>query len=300
MKDYYNIITPIYNELLLVDKYLKDWLYTENNPTIINLINFLFSDSKKIRSAVSFLCIYLISNRISDSQIKISALVELLHNASLIHDDVIDNSDTRRNKPSLKNLYGNQQAVLIGDFLLAVALSELAKINNQSITSMFAKSFINVCNGEIQQNLNQHNYISIDKYILKSEQKTAELFKLTLKASMLQIQNSKYLQFAENFGKYFGIAFQIRNDIDDIFYKKSTDFQNGIYTAPIIYYLQNNKLENCKNVNINSLLTNDILEQSNSLCSFYAKKALDLLDDFSDNQYRKALVNLCELIQKGN
>lgn len=303
-QQYFNNINIISEELSLVDNELKRMLLSCKNSFTRQFFDFIFSNSKKIRSTITILFIKMIRGKITKKQLKLCALIELLHNASLIHDDIVDNSDIRRNKPSFKKLFGCRQAVLAGDFLLSLCLKELSEINNNDISLLFAKSLMNICNGEIVQISQEQKDISIENYIYKSEQKTAELFKTLLISSFLIENLQNYVNFAENFGKFFGIAFQIRDDIDDFCSSLekniiSEDIQNGIYTAPVIYFLQENKEKEIKILFKKNSSNSKYTSLANDLCSLYCDKALDLLSDFTDNQYKNVLIKLCNMLKKG-
>ena len=301
MKNYFETISIINKELFFIDEQIKRIISYSPNFLFDNLIDFILAKSKKIRSVITILVLKSILGEVSETQLKICALVELIHNASLIHDDIIDNAEKRRNKPSFNKLFGEKNAVITGDFLLSLSLKELSNINNSKVTSFFANSLTNICLGELNQNFERHQILSIEKYIEKSKLKTAELFKLSLNSCLIAENQQKYLNFAEDFTNNFGIAFQIRDDINDfsknLSDKTKNDFQNGIYTAPIIYFKE--QYQN-KEISIENILNSNAITKSELLCNHYVNNALDLLTDFSDNQYKTILTNLCKQLKGPN
>ena len=301
MKNYFETISIINKELCFIDKQIKKIISSSPDFLFDNLIDFVLSKSKKLRSVITILVLKSIFKEVSEKQLKICALVELIHNASLIHDDVIDNAERRRNKHSFNNLFGEKNAVIAGDFLLSLSLKELADINNSKITSLFANSLTNICLGELNQNFEKHQILSIEKYIEKSKLKTAELFKLCLISCLVVENQQENISFAEDFANNYGIAFQIRDDINDfsktLSDKTKNDLQNGIYTAPIIYFKE--QYPN-KDITIENILNSNAITKSKQLCNLYIDNALDLLTDFSDNQYKAVLIKLCKQLKGQN
>lgn len=292
MKNYFDIIKPVKPELDTVNSYLEEFLSDFSKYFAYDIV----SNSKKIRSAVTILFVKMIFGKIEN--LKLCALVELLHNTSLIHDDVVDDADIRRNAPSFKKVFGNKEAVIAGDFLLSVALKEYGKF--EGITDLFADTLITMCRGEAEQLAGRNKLPTVEDYILKSEQKTSELFKLSLKSCLIAQNGKEYLPVAEDFAKYFGIAFQIRDDINDIICPEKNnhlenDIKNGIYTLPVILYRSQNP--NAE-INAENIKNSEALNDSIALCHSYFDKALDLLNDFSDNQYKQTLTDLCKMLKR--
>ncbi|MGN0013806.1 MAG: polyprenyl synthetase family protein [Candidatus Gastranaerophilaceae bacterium] len=303
MKDYKQIISIIQDELQQVDRYLKKMILTEKSFLSDKFLDFCFYKAKKIRSVTTILFIKSIFGKVSPLQIRICALVELLHNASLIHDDIIDNSDLRRNKPSFNNLFDNKTAVLAGDFLLASALKELSEINIPQITVLFSKALLKICSGEIEQISEKNKIISIDKYLEKSEKKTSELFKLAINCSLFAERQTQYLNIGNEFGKSFGIAFQIRDDLLNFTSQNcgkpsGNDILQGIYTAPSIYYFNSHEFEKIDETTIEKIKKSSAISETKIILEKFVKQTLDLTKNFTDNQYKQALTDLCRLLEK--
>lgn len=303
MKDYKQTISTIQNELETVDQYLKKMILREKSFLSEKFLDFCFYKSKKIRSATTILFIKSIFGEVSPLQIRICALVELLHNASLIHDDIIDNSDLRRSKPSFNKTFDNKTAVLAGDFLLASALKELSEINIPQITALFSNALLKICSGELEQISEKNKIISIDKYLEKSEKKTSELFKLAINCSLSAENQTEYLNIGNEFGKNFGIAFQIRDDLLNFTSQDSdkplgNDLLQGIYTAPAIYYFNSHEFEKIDITIIEKIKKSSAISETKFLLEKFAKQTLDLTNNFTDNQYKQALTDLCKLLEK--
>lgn len=300
---YSNATETISSELHQVDEKILEILSKNQNILTQNFISYILMGSKKIRSTISILSVKALNESFSSKQASICAISEIIHNASLIHDDIIDNSEQRRGKPSFNNIFGNSAAVLSGDFLISVVLKELLSLNNQTILKRYIETFSTLCAGEINQLGEKNKIISVDEYIEKTERKTAELFKTTLFSTFYTENLYENITFAENFAKNFGIAFQIRDDILDITQKSTgkpvlSDLNNGIYTLPVIIFAEEKNITNPQKINLSDLQNSCAISKAVDLCAKYANRALDLLEHFSDNQYAKALKNLCEELKR--
>ena len=181
---------------------------------------------------------------------KLAAMVELTHLASLIHDDIVDDSPYRRGKQSIQGKYGKDAAVFAGDFLIARVFYYGVVENLNEAVSILAKTIENMCIGEIEQELYHYQEdISEEKYFEIIERKTAALFQAACSIGARESVCSKELtQKLELFVKNLGLIFQIKDDIldftsnsKDLGKETHKDFQNGIYTFPVIMALKNFK-----------------------------------------------------------
>ena len=182
---------------------------------------------------------------------KLAAMVELTHLASLIHDDIVDDSPYRRGKQSIQGKYGKDAAVFAGDFLIARVFYYGVVENLNEAVSILAKTIENMCIGEIEQELYHYQEdISEEKYFEIIERKTAALFQAACSIGARESVCSKELtQKLELFVRNLGLMFQIKDDIldftsnsKDLGKETHKDFQNGIYTFPVIMTLKNSKL----------------------------------------------------------
>ena len=177
--------------------------------------------------------------------------LELLHTASLVHDDVVDESGERRGQPSVNAIYNNKVSVLVGDFILSTALLHVAKTNNQRIIEYLAELGRTLAAGEILQLSNINNQeISEAVYYDVIKQKTAALFEACAAIGALSANASDGdVEEAKVFGQNLGIVFQIRDDIFDYFDSKEigkptgNDMAEGKLTLPVIYALNNSPYE---------------------------------------------------------
>jgi octaprenyl-diphosphate synthase len=177
--------------------------------------------------------------------------LELLHTASLVHDDVVDESAERRGQASVNATYNNKVAVLVGDYILSTALLNVAKTGNQRIVEYLAELGRTLSNGEILQLTNiQNQEISEDVYYQVIKQKTAALFEACAAIGALSAGASEeQVKQSGDFGRNLGIMFQIRDDIFDYFDSKEigkptgNDMTEGKLTLPVIYALNHTDFE---------------------------------------------------------
>ena len=182
---------------------------------------------------------------VNDVTLRSAVGLELLHTASLVHDDVVDESKERRGQPSVNAVYNNKVAVLVGDYVLSTALLNISYTNNSDILRSIAVLGRNLSNGEILQLSNiQNTEFSEDIYYDVIKMKTAALFESCCEVGTLSVNaNEKQIELAKEFGRNLGIIFQIRDDIFDYYDSKEigkptgNDMAEGKLTLPVLYAL---------------------------------------------------------------
>lgn len=278
-EQYNNILTVVKSDIERVNSELISFINLDE-PLKSKLIEFLTSPSKRIRPLLMFLFLRANNIEINERHYTLATAVELVHNASLIHDDIIDNSKVRRTIKTLNFEFDNKLAVIAGDYLLSIALHKISLLNSPETIDMFANTLSMMCDGETFQYFNKYKIPTLENYIKKSEQKTAKLFETALKSSFL-ISNSDIADKAEDFGKNFGIAFQIHDDLINAKTSQS-DISDGIYTAPIIY---SNSIDNLSSG----------IEKTFCLLNNYIDRAKQNLQEIENNKYKQALLELLEI-----
>jgi octaprenyl-diphosphate synthase len=170
----------------------------QNDDNIFNNINLDFS-------------------KIDDKRYLAASAIELLHTESVIHDDIIDEENVRRGKPSFHIKYGYNNSILTADFVLGIILNITSKLNNPRISSEIANAAIRMSEGEIMEiRLNKANAITEDDYIKVLENKTASLFETSTRiGAILAEADEEDIRAMGNFGHLMGIAYQIHDDLDD-------------------------------------------------------------------------------------
>lgn len=171
------------------------------------------SASKRLRPKLIFACLEVLDLPVTHEQMKVALAIEILHNASLIHDDIIDESPTRRGLESFYKKFGAKKSVLLGDYLLSIAMKLVAQINSPRVLEIFSDNMLKICEGELMA-------ASVENYIEKITKKTALLFVCGVSSALELAQTSSDItpsirQNLEDFILNYGIAFQIKDDIDD-------------------------------------------------------------------------------------
>ena len=238
----FNVISK---ELKLVEENLITRLDTKSS-LLKEIINYIFkAGGKRLRPALCLL-IAKSTRKITSKHIILAELTELIHTASLIHDDIIDSAKLRRGMETINNLWNDKISVITGDFLFAEASVRLGELENTEIVKIYAKVLSDLCSGEIEQYSSLFNTnISWEYYLQKSTTKTASLFAAACKSAViLNEQDQQTIEQANRFGSYLGIAFQIVDDILDftsnskvVGKEVGADLKQGIITAPALFAL---------------------------------------------------------------
>jgi geranylgeranyl pyrophosphate synthase len=257
--------------------------FPDNNPVLERLAEYFSTPSKHIRAVLSFLYLRSLDISIDDKQILFQTVIELIHNASLIHDDVIDDSKVRRGYLSLNYSEGNHLAVILGDYVISKALKLLCKLHNAEIFELFSNTMSDMCLGEIIQQNSLYKIPSLEEYIDKTYKKTGALFNMAI-AGAINISGCQGYRVS-NFAKSFGIAFQLRDDIKNVVENSvNGDIKNGIYAAPVIFGGSVEKYSSG-------------IEKAVGLSDNYIQNAVSELKNIKDNKYKAALIELTELLK---
>lgn len=244
-----SLFAPVEADLRVLAENLKR-LVGARHPILYPAAEHLFgAGGKRVRPAIVLLLsrATLIDQDITPRHRRLAEITEMIHTASLVHDDVIDESEVRRGVPTVHSIFGTRVAVLAGDFLFAQASWYLANLDSLEVVKLLSKVIMNYAEGEIQQGLNQFDtHSSIEAYLEKSYYKTASLFANSSKAvGILSGVSPKLAEDLYQFGRHFGLAFQIIDDIldftgsADVLGKPAgSDLKDGNLTAPALYAIE--------------------------------------------------------------
>lgn len=220
------------------------------------------SGGKRIRPLTHYFLTQLLDYK-GKEWLDVGTIAELIHAASLLHDDVIDGADLRRGKPTIGKLYGNKTAILAGDYLLACGIDHLNSLNNPQLMSAYTSVIRDLSVGElIQMQWEKNSNITMKEYNQIIYGKTASLFgAVGLTAGILSEVNENKKKQLHKFGVNMGMLFQIKDDYIDYFQSSENsgktqmkDFINGLYTYPLIVLKEKaNKKEISEMKNILSL-----------------------------------------------
>lgn len=232
------------DELLLFDKYFRESVKSYN-PRVAEMITYVFNTNGKRLRPTLVLLTAKACGRIIPETYHGAVTVELLHTATLVHDDVIDKSEMRRGKKSVNAVFDNTKAVLIGDYLLSTALMESVKTNDLGIVAIISELGQNLSEGELNQySLAQEVIVDEDAYFEVIDKKTASLMRASITIGAITGGADKELiSQLSRLGRLLGICFQIRDDIFDYYHADvgkptGNDIREGKITLPLIYALQ--------------------------------------------------------------
>ena len=257
------------DELNLIENKLYN-LDDHNEAMYKDLSDFIGGKSKRIRSAICLLYLKAHNCVISDNIIDLLLAVELIHNASLLHDDVMDDSHLRRGVPNLFDKYGSKLSVVSGDYILSVAVENLLKLGDNKIFKWFLDAVKKMSEAEIKQFFSRNSDISIEQYLNISQGKTASLFVACIKSAALL--SGLDTDIASDFAYNFGILFQINNDMEAD--SANNDLKNGVKTS----------------VSISGI------EKTLALKDNYKEELSKILKKFPDNRYKYGIKDLIELL----
>jgi len=317
MQNFSEIQALMKSDLEMTDDILINRL--NSNVELINQMShyIINSGGKRIRPLLLLLCARATSYSGKDHH-AMAVVIELIHTATLLHDDVVDESTTRRGQNTVNELWGNAPSVLVGDFLYSRAFEIMVEPNSMEIMRVLSKATNQISEGEVLQLLNIRNAkVSRSDYFGVIEQKTACLFKAACQiAGILSESSEELITALGSFGMHLGNAFQIIDDTLDYESDSSIigkeigdDLSEGKVTLPMIYALEQttgkeNKIltnaiteADASNIdNIVDILVNiKAFEFSRNVAKDESIKALNSLKVIPESNYRSALKLLCEL-----
>jgi len=244
---YLELKNSVDEKLILVEEKIKSKLYSKVSLVDEMTSYHLRTGGKRLRALLTLgsakICGYSKGSR----DVNLAACVELIHAATLMHDDVIDNSDIRRGKKTLNSIWGNQSSILVGDYLLSRCFEMMVEDGNLEILKLLSTTSAEISQGEVLQLQHKGEIDMLEETYLKIiSAKTASLFAAATKVgSILANKESKIKEALEFYGKNLGLTFQIADDSLDynselkFFGKKiGNDFYEGKITLPIILLYQ--------------------------------------------------------------
>lgn len=217
------------------------------DPAIEGYVSYaLDSSGKRLRPLVALLA-GAATGRLTDEHLDLAVIVELIHLATLIHDDIIDDAERRRSQPTLNARWGNALSVLLGDSLFAHALDLSTRFDNADVSRAIARATRDVCSGEIIQTQRRFDlHLAIEEYLRIIELKTATLFAVAAElGARLNAAPISQVEALANFGRHLGAAYQIYDDCIDLAGCESatgktlgTDLRKGKMTLPMLQLLR--------------------------------------------------------------
>lgn len=312
------LFKQINSDLKLVEEEL--FRFVANDFPILkeSAVHLLAAGGKRLRPAFTLLAGKFYNYRLEDI-LPVAVSLELIHMATLVHDDVVDASMTRRGKPTVKALWGNIVSVQTGDYLLAKALELISRINNPEISRILAVVSVEMCQGEIQQIKTSYDMRqNIRNYYYRIRRKTAMLIEASCRLGAIVTGAPRRQIWALGaYGHALGMAFQIVDDVLDVTAEAKElgkpiggDLRQGIMTLPIIVALERlpqrgileeivikeDKSEVDVSRAIDLIIGTGAINESMRWANLYIKKAKKHLEELPNVPARKALADLAEFV----
>jgi octaprenyl-diphosphate synthase len=295
-----------------------------DNPLLNDVLDYIYAKRGKQLRPILVLLSAGLCRGITSKTIQSAVSLELMHTASLMHDDVVDDTPMRRGAKATHEIWSNKIAILVGDFILAKAIELLSAVRNTSILGIVSEMCASLTSGELLQlHAGESMWISEEQYLQVIKHKTAHLFSACSEAGAVSAGATNRQQTAmRQFGMYLGLCFQLKDDvfdysdIEDLGKPTMNDLRDGKATIPIIKSLQRAPKEEAEHIKeLAKALANksphiDSFEAEQEIRSFvlrydgiryayqlmdkYRKKAVDALSIFPENKYKESLISLLD------
>jgi all-trans-nonaprenyl-diphosphate synthase len=311
-----SLFSPVDNDLRLLTDNLKKLIGARHELLEAAAEHLFEAGGKRIRPAIVLLVARatMLEQDITQRHRRLAEITEMIHTASLVHDDVIDEADLRRKVPTVNSLFGNKIAVLAGDFLFAQSSWYLANLDNLEVVKLLSEVIRDYAEGEIQQAINRFNTnLSIETYLEKTYYKTASLIANSAKAAgLLSEVSPETAEHLYSYGRYLGLAFQIVDDVFDfttpteILGKPSgSDLSGGTITAPVLYAMEENpylevliEREFSEEGDIEQALSlvkeSNGIQKARELAIYHAKLAVQHLECLTPSTASQALADMAD------
>jgi geranylgeranyl pyrophosphate synthase len=309
--------TPVQEQILLVEERMRAQGADCDQDLRAALEHLLAAGGKRIRPTLSLLVGNMLDGK-PEPLVTLGAAVELLHTATLVHDDLIDGALLRRGAETLNARWSSAATVLTGDFLFARAAKLAADVNYLAVMKLFAETLAVIVNGELTQLFSARGVINRENYYQRIYAKTASLFEMTTRASaMVSTEDANVIESMRKFGNELGMAFQIVDDLLDFTGDQSavgkplgSDLLQGLVTLPAIYFAEMNpehpdvrslaaggwgdheRMERL----VQSIRTSDAIQKAMREAEQCVERAVAHLAPFEDCAEKSALENLARYV----
>jgi octaprenyl-diphosphate synthase len=323
MKDIAAIKQPVIADFERFEVLFKE-AFQSDNQQLTEVYSYLLNNvGKQVRPILTLLCSKLCGG-ITDMALQAAVALELMHTASLLHDDVVDEASERRGNPSVYAKWGNKTAILSGDYLLACSFMVTTCIENSRIWVILANVGKHLAEGELLQ-LNKADGLTVSEthYFKVISNKTAALFSACTESGALSAgATTEQTKLIRAFGENLGIGFQIKDDIFDYSDSKKigkpsgNDLKEGKITLPLIYALKQSSeeeratmLNKIRQVHTNESIIPEIqqfardkggIAYAEEKMEYYKSQALKALESFPDNEEKDALIAILEFATERN
>ena len=318
MTSFIPIFSSIDADLCILIKNVRDKI-GKSSPNLLTICDYPFETTGKlIRPAIILLIsrATMSDQSLSSDHRQLAEIVEMIHVASLVHDDLLDEAEIRRGMSTTHHKFGSRVAIWTGVYLFGYSSCNLAAMGNLEVVKLLSKVIVDLVEGEIQQGLNHFNVdLSIENYLTKSYCKTASLIANSSQAAGLLSGVPRDIAVElYNYGRHLGLAFQIVDDILDFTSSaeslgkpSGTDLKSGNLTAPVLFAIQENpslkeqiaslpvhKI-NLEQV-ISLIIEGNGIQQSRELARHHTLRAIEHLKRLPPSEYRQILTSLANYV----
>ena len=307
-----SILAPVQSELQQVEVRLHDAIRIEFEPLANIFESLINSGGKRIRPALAILATRFHPTD-PEKALTLAVTLELVHAATLIHDDLIDKSPLRRGSPTISSRWSGTATVLAGDFLLARAADIASTVENFRVMSIFAKTLMAICDGEIRQDFGgSHWPPNREEYYRHIDSKTASLFTAATEGgAVLSGATETEIAALKSYGHNLGMAFQVVDDILDFTADErqlgkpvGSDLRQGTFTLPVFYFIDQDArgakivdfLSEDMDELVNAIRNSTAIDASKAEARQFAQAAKEVLGIFPDSEYRCALFDLATYV----
>ena len=312
------ILSPIKSDLLAVNEVIRASLHSEV-PLVNQVAGHIIQGGGKRLRPSTLLLVGGLFGPVRKEHHELAAVIEFIHTATLLHDDVVDQSTKRRNHKTANTIFGNAASVLVGDFIYSRAFQMMVKINHMKVMEVLANTTNTIAEGEVLQLLNIHNAsIEDEDYLKVVYYKTAKLFESAAElGAIIGDADDNDIKVLAQFGKHMGIAFQLIDDVldlsgnpEEIGKNLGDDLAEGKPTLPLLYAMkkgsdeqkniiraaiENGGLTELESV-LNAVKETKALEYVRELAKEEIEKGEKLIQHITSSAYKDALLALTQFV----
>jgi len=288
------ILSPIKSDLLAVNEVIRASLHSEV-PLVNQVAGHIIQGGGKRLRPSTLLLVGGLFGPVRKEHHELAAVIEFIHTATLLHDDVVDQSTKRRNHKTANTIFGNAASVLVGDFIYSRAFQMMVKINHMKVMEVLANTTNTIAEGEVLQLLNIHNAsIEDEDYLKVVYYKTAKLFESAAElGAIIGGADDNDIKVLAQFGKHMGIAFQLIDDVldlsgnpEEIGKNLGDDLAEGKPTLPLLYAMKKGSDEQ-KNIIRAAIENGGLTELESVLNAVKETKALEYVRELAKEEIEK-------------
>jgi heptaprenyl diphosphate synthase len=306
------------HDLQIIDRAMLEKF--ESRSALLNVASryLLSSGGKRVRASLTLLCARLGPHYEEQRVYNVATAIEMIHSASLVHDDLVDEADVRRGRVTVHSKWGGNVALMVGDYLFALAAGQMAEASDPRIIKSFARGVERICEAELSPVTDvEPLQKALDQYYAKIGGKTAALFECAAEGGIMAAGGSpEQIEALRLFGYEIGLAFQIVDDVLDFTADEQTlgkpaghDLKEGTITLPVLYAINQGASEIVREAALSyqpsSELVAAAVAEVRRVCATkrafadaekLVRRAIERLDIFPDSAARDGLVDLAELV----